>query len=248
MKKKQLQLQLSSSNELANFLKRFSSISGSLLIEIDENTIKAKSHTPERSVVKSSKIDLNRVFGVTGETPEPVMLGIYSLDRLMKAFSHFGDNSIEFILEKENTPEGTVGTSLTLKNDSLDINYQCASLRLFTHITDEMMNRIADHETSETSFILTKEMQSRINSLAGLDPDQKLLTISVKNGIVKASGKSYNLNLLTIDDTSSNISVSVYKSQFAYLDKEDTMVYMNEDRLIFHSIETETKMIIGKAD
>lgn len=248
--KNQLQLQLQSTEELGNFLKRFSSVSGSLLIEIQDGYIKAKTHTPERSVVKSSKIDLSRVFNLeenTGETG-PVMFGIYSLDRLMKSFSHFADGSIQFIMTQEKTPEGIVGTGLTLKNDSLDINYQCASLRLFTHITDEMMDRIADNKSAQTSFVLTKELQARIHSLTNLDPDQKLLTISIKNGSVKASGKSFNLNLLSIDDTTSDVSISVYKSQFAYLDREDTMVYMNEDRLIFHSIETKTKMIIGKAE
>jgi hypothetical protein len=179
---------------------------------------------------------------------EDTKFGVYSLDRLMKSFSHFGESAVQFVLDLEKTPEGIVGTGITLKNDSLDINYQCASLRLFTHITDEMMDRIADHETATVDFVLTKEIQARINSLTSLDPDQKLLTLSVKNGVVKASGKSFNLNLLNIDDTTIDTTISVYKSQFAFLDKEDTKVYMNEDRLIFHSIETETKMIIGKAE
>jgi hypothetical protein len=244
----QIQLQLQSSDELNNFLKRFSGISGSLLIEMEDGYIKAKTHTPERSVVKSSKMEMNRIFNLEGESNETALFGVYSLDRLMKSFSHFGDSTIQFNLTTESTPEGIIGTDLTMKNDSLDINYQCASLRLFTHITDEMMDRIADNASAQTSFVLTKELQSRIHSLTSLDPDQKLLTISVKKGQVKASGKSFNLNLLNIDDTSADLSISVYKSQFGYLDKEDTMVYMNEDRLIFHSIETDTKMIIGKAD
>jgi hypothetical protein len=245
----QLNLQLQSSEELTNFLKRFSSVAPSLLIEVDGGYLKAKTHTPERSVVKSSKIELSRIFGEDVQTPEQELLfGVISLDRLMKSFSHFGESNIEFNLDTENTAEGLVGTGITLKNDSLDINYQCASLRLFTHITDEMMDRISNNESAQTSFVLTKELQARINSLVSLDPDQKLLTLSIKNGVVKASGKSFNLNLLNIDDTSANLTISVYKSQFAYLDKEDTMVYMNEDRLIFHSIETATKMIIGKAD
>jgi hypothetical protein len=148
----------------------------------------------------------------------------------------------------ENTSEGIVGTDLILRNESLKINFQCASLRLFTHITDEMMDRIADTGTSEVNFVLTKELQGRINSLTGIDSDQKLLTISVKEGQVKASGKSYDLSLLSVGNATADVNVSVYKSQFAYIDKEDTMVYMNQDRLIFHSIETDTKMIIGKAD
>jgi hypothetical protein len=247
--KNQIELQLRSADELNSFLKRFSSIAGSLLIEVEDGFIKAKSHTPERSVVKSSKIELDRIFNVEDdEKVDNTMFGVYSLDRLMKSFTHFGDSAVQFVLEQEKTADGVVGVALTLKNESLDINYQCASLRLFTHITDEMMDRIADHETATVDFILTKEIQARINSLTSLDPDQKLLTISVKNGVVKASGKSFNLNLLSIDDTKIDTAISVYKSQFAYLDKEDTKVYMNEDRLIFHSIETDTKMIIGKAE
>jgi hypothetical protein len=245
----QIKLQLQSSDELTNFLKRFSGISGSLLIEMEDGVLKAKTHTPERSVVKSSKIDLARIFGNECETPEtPVLFGVASLDRVMKSFSHFGESAIDFAISTESTPEGVVGTEIVMKNDSLDINHPCASLRLFTHITDEMMDRIADNSTAQTSFVLTKELQARINSLTTIDSDQKLLTLTVKNGIVKASGKSFNLNILNIDDKDANLSISVYKSQFAYLDKEDTMVYMNEDRLIFHSIETDTKMIIGKAD
>ena len=247
--KNQIELQLRSADELASFLKRFSSISGSLLIEVEDGFIKAKSHTPERSVVKSSKISLDRVFNIDeNEKVEDTKFGVYSLDRLMKSFSHFGDSAVQFVLELEKSTDGIVGTAITLKNESLDINYQCASLRLFTYISDEMMDRIADNETATVEFVLTKEIQARINSLTSLDPDQKLLSITVKNGVVKASGKSFNLNLLNIDDTSIDTSISVYKSQFAFLDKEDTKVYMNEDRLIFHSIETETKMIVGKSE
>ena len=51
----QLKLKLASAAEFTTFLKRFSPISGSLLIEIEDGYLKAKTHTPERSVVKSSK-------------------------------------------------------------------------------------------------------------------------------------------------------------------------------------------------
>ena len=91
-------------------------------------------------------------------------------------------------------------------------------------------------------------MQAKINSLASIDADQKLLTIGVKKGNVIVSGKSFNLNLMSLEGSSEDVTISVYKNQFAYLDKEDTMVYLNEDRLIFHSIESDTQMIVGKAE
>lgn len=240
-------LQLNSSEDLASFLKKFSSISSSLLLEIEEGCLKAKTHTPERSVVKSSKIELSGIFD-QAEDLDTVKIGLYSVDRMMKAFTHFGSGAIDFELHQESTAEGNVGTDINLKNESLDINFQCASLRLFNYISDEMMDRIADSSAAEVSFVLTKEMQAKINSLSSMDADQKLLTIKVKGGNVIASGKSFNLNLLTIDNTDSEVSISVYKNQFSYLDREDVMVYVTDDRLIFHSIESDTKMIIGKAE
>ena len=247
--KNAISFQLNSSEELVNFLKRFSPVSSSLLVEIDGDVIKAKTHTPERSVVKSSKNELTKIFQIEEDQQSSSFLfGLNSVERLMKAFSHFGGSPISFNLITEKTSDGIVGTEIHLKNESLSINFQCASLRLFNHITDEMMDRISDHNSSAASFVLTKEMQLKINSLAGIDSDQKLLTIKVKKGEVSVSGKSFNLNLLTIDDTDTDMAISVYKNQFAYLDKEDSMVYLSEDRLIFHSIESETKMIIGKAE
>ncbi len=239
-------LTLQSTEELSSFLRRFSSISSSLLLELEEDYLKAKTHTPERSVVKSSKIELSRIFE-TEEDVQSSKIGIFSVERLLKSFSHFGNNGISFVLNQESTSDGIVGTEIQLKNESLSINFQCASLRLFTHITDEMMDRISDNSSADVSFVLTKEMQSKINSLANIDSDQKLLTIGVKKGAVTVSGKSFKLNLMNID-SDANLEISVYKNQFAYLDKEDSMVYLSEDRLIFHSIESETKMIVGKAE
>lgn len=246
---KQLQLRLASTNEFTNFLKRFSSISGSLLIEMEGGYLKAKTHTPERSVVKSSKIELSRVFESDTDLSDidPIIFGVYSLDKLIKSFAHFEGSAVNFVLHLEKTTDGIVGTDIVLQNDSLKINFQCATLRLFTHITDEMMDRIGDTASAEVNFVLTKELQSRVNSLSGIDSDQKLLSFALKGGQVSATGKSFDLNLLAVESTA-DLNISVYKSQFAYIDREDSMVYMNEDRLIFHSIESETRMIIGKAD
>jgi hypothetical protein len=247
-----VQLKLASTAELITFLKRFSPISGSLLIEIEDGFLKAKTHTPERSVVKSSKIELSRVFGTANaEIPsagQPILFGVYSLDKLIKSFAHFDGSPLNFSIQLEKTAEGLVGTEITLQNDSLKVNFACATLRLFTHVTDEIMERIADVSSAQTNFVLNKELQGRINSLTGIDSDQKLLTLNLKNGKLTASGKSFDLHILSIDDKNTTLNLSVYKSQFAYLDREDAMVYMNEDRLIFHSIETETKTIIGKAE
>ena len=118
----ELQFSMSSTTELTNFLNRFKPVSGSLLIEIEGDYIKAKTHTPERSVVKSARIELSRVFNYEGSVKTPVLFGVYSLEKLIKSFSHFDNgSSLTFTLKTETTAEGTVGTEIFLQNDSLTI-------------------------------------------------------------------------------------------------------------------------------
>jgi hypothetical protein len=100
---KTLKMQLTDASEFTNFLKRFSPISGSLLIEIEDNYLKAKTHTPERSVVKSSKIELSRVFNIES-VDEPIIFGVYSVDKLINSFSHFNGTELTFTIKLENTP------------------------------------------------------------------------------------------------------------------------------------------------
>jgi hypothetical protein len=246
--KQKLSLRISSSNELISFLKRFSAIESSLLIEIDNGFLKAKTHTPERSVVKSSKIELSRIFVDVPEMNESVLFGVYNIDKLMNTFKHFPEGGVDFVLDYEKTGDGNVGTSITVSNDSLKINFDCASLRLFTHITDDMMERISTTDSAVVDFVLSKENQNRILSLSTIDSDHKLLTFDVKEGKVSSLGKSFHLNLLSLENTSGETNISLYKQQFAYLDREDAIAYVSDDRIVFNSIETDTKTIIGKAD
>jgi len=246
--KNKLNLRISSANELINFLKRFSQIESSLLIEIDGTYMKAKTHTPERSVVKSSKIELSRIFVDTPEITESILFGVYNIDKLMQTFKHFPEGGVDFVLDYEKTGDGNVGTAITVSNENLKINFDCASLRLFTHITDEMMDRISTTDSSVIDFVLSKENQNRILSLSTIDSDHKLLTFDVKGGKVTSLGKSFNLNLLNLENKSGETNISLYKQQFAYLDREDSIAYVSDDRIVFNSIETDTKTIIGKAD
>lgn len=244
-----LTLKLKSASEFTNFLKRFSSIESTLLMEIEGGQLKAKTHTPERSVVKSSKIEMSNIFDMEGTEDMPtVLFGVFSVDKLTDAFKHFTDSDVSFVISYESTSDGNIGTEIMLSSQSLKINFQCASLRLFTHITDEMMDRISNTNEAAINFVLTKEHQKRISSITTLDSDHKLLTVDVKGGNVKVIGRSYDLSLMAIENPAEEVSISIYKNQFGFLDREDTVAYLSDDRIVFSSIETETKIIIGKAE
>lgn len=238
---------INSITDLTNFLKRFQSITNTILIEFDGSYLKVKSHTPDKSVVKSSKILLSKIFDVS-EVEQSFMIGIYSLDKLIKAFSHFTSENVNFSVKIEQTDDVNVGTEIVLVSPELDINFPCASLKLFSHISDHVLETvIANKSNALVDFVLTKEIQAKITSLGSIDSDQKIITLDIRNGAVYAKGKSYNYNLCSVD-TKTKHNISIYKSQFMFLDKEDTHVYVNEDRIVFNSIESETTLAIGKVE
>jgi len=193
---------------------------------------------------------MSQIFDMEGvpANGQNILFGIFSVDKLTEAFKHFTESDVEFVLSYENTADGMVGTEVTLSSQSLKINFQCASLRLFTHITDEMMDRISNTDAAPINFVLTKEHQKRISSISTIDSDHKLLTVNVKEGNVNVTGRSYDLSLMSIDSPADDVSISIYKNQFGFLDREDAVAHLSGDRIVFSSIETETKTIIGKAE
>lgn len=244
-----LNLKVEKSQKFNDFLKRFSSIDNSLLMEIEDGVIKAKSYTPEKSVVKYSSIPLDEIFSEFSDINEPIKIGILNLDKLANSFKFFGEGEFEFILEYDKVGADNAGTGITLKNNSLKIDFQCASLKLFTYITDDILQTITDTSASKVNFLLPKEQQAKISSLFGIDSDYSKLSFNKKGDEVLAEGKNFKLQIVdsgvdTMDDT----ELSVFKHHYAFLDREDSIVHIADEKLVFLSNESDTKMIIGEAE
>lgn len=246
-----IKYKIKDSNELITFLKRFSIVDNSLLAEINGPCLVAKTHLPDKSLVKCSKVYLSKLFSMDEgvENTDHVMFGIFNVAKLIQAIKHFGDSPIIFTLqyEYEKTSDKNTGKCIILSNDSIQITYDCASIRLFQYIEDNKMDSIASIEDSKVDFVMTKEMRSKINSLSSLDNDHKFIKFEVDKGQLKAEGKSFNINLLNLEDISKGGSIETYKTQFSLLDDEDSKVYVTEDRLVVNSIETDTRCVIGRA-
>ena len=231
-----------------NFLKKFSSIESTLLVEIENGVIKAKTHTPDRAVVKSSSISMSEILTVAdGLTPTNVIFGLYNIEKFANAFKHFS-NEFDLIIDYSELEGKNVGTQLTLKSKKLNVRFECASYRIFTHISDEMMERIAGDVESGVEFELDKNLQSQISSLSGIDNDHKLLTFKTAATTISAIGKSFDLELTESDDTLENSTTTIYKQHFNVLDREDSKVVLSEDKIVFRSSETDTVMVVGKTE
>lgn len=246
---KKLNLKVEKSQKFKDFLKRFSSIDNSLLVEIENGVIRAKSYTPEKSVVKYSSIPLDEIFSEYSDIKEPIRIGILNIDKLYSSFKFFGESEFEFILNYDKVDDINVGTEIILKNNSLKIDFQCASLKLFTYITDDILNKITNIDESKVDFLLPKEQQAKISSLFGIDSDYSKITFIKKLKKIFVQGKNFNLELVDDNDNdNNNIKLSVFKHHYAFLDREDTIVHIADEKLIFLSNESDTKMIIGEAE
>lgn len=231
-----------------NFLKKFSSIESTLLVEIENGVIKAKTHTPDRAVVKSSSIAIDEILSISeSDASTNVMFGLYNIEKFANAFKHF-PNEFDLIVEYSTLEGNNVGTQLTLINKKLNVRFECASVRIFTHITDEMMNRIASDVDNGIEFELDKNAQGQISSLSGIDNDHKLLTFRTGGTTISAIGKSFDLELTEADETLDNSDVTIYKQHFNVLDREDSKVVLSDDKIVFRSSETDTIMVVGKTE
>jgi len=241
---KKLNLKVNQSDSFADFLKRFSSIDNALLLEFSKDTLKAKTHTPERSVVKSSEISLDDIFS-EHNIEEDFKVGIFNIDTLQKSFKYFAGSDFTFQIKLEKNQNDWVGTQIVIFNNSLDISFACATLSLFSYISDTIMEKITSTEDYKASFLLQKQQQTKINSLFSIDADYSKLTFEIKNKKVYAKGKNFKLELLDTNDD--DTSLSVFKMHYLFLDNETCEIYIMDDKLVLKSSESETKLIIGES-
>jgi hypothetical protein len=247
---KSLNLKVSKVEKLVGFLKRFSSIENSLLVELESGSIKAKSHTPEKSVVKYSSVPLDEIFSEYSDIKELVKFGIYNIDKFATSCNFFGKSEFDFIIEYESVAGENIGTRITLKNSLLTIGIDCATMKVFTYISDDILNKITDTKSAHAEFTLQKDQQAKLISLFGIDSDSSKISFIKKGTNIFAKGKSFNLQL--VDDnallSTNDTEMSIFKHHYIFLDKEDANVYIVDDKLVFLSNESDTKMIIGEAE
>lgn len=245
-----LNLKLNKASKLINFLKRFQSIDNSLLLEISDGEIKAKSHTPEKSVVKYAAVPLDEIFSEYSDITEDIKFGIYNIKKFADSCKFFGETDFEMNITCDTLNGETVGTTIVLKNSALNIEFQCAGLKLFTYISDDVLTNkvMRGFNSPKVEFVLPKEQQAKLSSLFSIE-DYSKVTFLKKGKTIQVKGKSFDLVVLEDNNLKSidNCSLSIFKQHYAFIDNEDADVYITGDTIIFVSKESDTKMIVGEA-
>jgi hypothetical protein len=227
-------------------MKKFSAIEKSLLFEISGDRVIAKTHTPDKSVVKIGSILLTDIMDeVSGKKDAKV--GLFAVDNFVASFKHFGENEAKLEINTETVGAEEVATEMKASSNNLKISYPCASTSMFRYIDEALSKKIMDTTTALFSFRIDKDTLTKISALSGLDSDNDTLSISSKDGEISFKGKSFELSLPGV--TSENDGdISFYKSHFVFIDKEDSEVFVTDNKIIFKSLETDTNIVIGKVE
>jgi len=235
----------------SGWLKKFSSIEKSLLIEIDiiNQCFKAKSYNEEKSVVKYSQISFNEAgFLPTKAEQIIIRMGIYDVVRVMKSLDHFSSGEFDFNIQYDEVLDGNneknlAATSILLKNSSLKMKIVPSSLKVFNFISDDLFRNTIAHTDPLTIFDLSTATIDRINSLCDLDREYKFLEFLVKDKKVFVKGQAFELDIA--DNGDEKALISVYKEQFSKIDGEFYSVQFGEDKLVFESKDTETTTVLS---
>jgi len=255
--KKTIEFAAKNVKTFTNWLKRFSTIDNSLLLEInqDDSAFIAKTYNEERSVVKMSTIKFDDA-GLTQQHSKKekdtnrVKVGIFNIPRLIKIIDQFDDAEFTFKIEYQeligDNETQFAGEKLLLKNNYLKMNVDCTSLNIFKYISDELFTDTIAKVDKLGNFELTKETLEQINTLNTLDNENRFMNFEFKNNDIIVSGKTYELRIGETNKNENNLSI--FKDQYSTLDIENYNVELGEDRLIFKSKDSETTTVISKAE
>ena len=239
-------LKLHSNGNFSGYLKRFSSVEKSLLLEIKDGKFIAKTHTPDKAVVKMSSTALSEIFDIK-QNPTNVKIGLFAVDNFVQTFKHLGETEVKFDIESEKVSDEETAVELKIYNKSLKFTFPGASPSLFKYIDSSLAKKITDTAGANYSFRVEKDILTKISSLCSIDSENDTLSITSKEGSVFFIGKSFELEIEGVT-TTEDASISFYKSHFGFVDKEDSEIYVLDSKVIFKSLESDTQIVIGRVD
>jgi len=256
MASKKIEFEAKNVKAFTSWLKRFSLISNSLLLEIDEKTSSfiAKVYNEEHSIVKMSKINFDDAGMLCKPTKESkrIKVGLFNIPRLIKIIDQFNDAEFSLIINydeiisEDTTASNFAGKDIQLKNKSLKMSVDCTSLNIFKYMTDDLFKKTIAVINVIGKFELLKSTIEKLNSLCILDNEFKFIEFKFIDEEIMVVGKSFQLVLEKRKELI-NAMINIFKDQFLTVDIENYDVELGEDRLVFKSKDSDTICVISMA-
>ena len=249
-----MNIRVTSTSNLIAFLKKLKVVDRSVLLELQEDRLFSKVHTPDKSVMKYASISNTHIFDTIENWDEVksdrVKIGIMDVSRLMDCFRHFrAEEDIFLNVKIQDVDSETVATEVEVYSTSLSIKIKCADLSLLSYVDDNVLSMVHSKEEQDGKFKIYNSDFSSIVSLCGMETNsQELLNFELKNDQVIAAGESfrYKLNIGASDiEVDKEMKCSIYKSQLNFVDAESYTCYVHDNRMVFFSDQSETSTAVG---
>lgn len=247
-----LKFRITNSGNLIDFLKKIKVVDKSVILELEGTQFFAKVRTADKSVIKYASIDTYNFLD--GEVPKGrVKIGIMEINRIIDSFKYFGPEEETFIeVVTQPVDKDILATSLKIFSKTINITIRCADINLVTYMDDSIQKMIHSTEGASISFPATKEAFNKIVSLTGMERnEQELLNFDVYKNRLVVRGNSFEYNLIRDSDIqgyTEDSTYTIYKNQFSSIDPENSMFYIEENRIIVISEETDSKIAIGRVE
>ena len=249
-----MRIRITSTTNLIAFLRKLKVVDKSVLLELTEDKLFSKVHTPDKSVMKYASVDVTTIFDAIEEWPsknsDRIKIGIMDVGRLIDCFRHFRPEEDIFLeLNVQDVDNEATVTELKVISASLSIRIKCADLSLLSYVGDEILKVVHSKEGQEATFKIYNSDFTAIDSLCGLESNsQELLSFEIYKDHVISAGDSfrYKLNIGKSDiETDGDLKSSIYKSQMNFVDSESYTIYVHDNRMVFFSDQSETSTAIG---
>ena len=237
---------------LIAFLKKIKTVDKSVILEMESTLLFAKVRTADKSVIKF--VSLDTYSFLEGEVPKGrIKIGIMEINKIIDGFKYFGPEEevfIEIVVEK--VDKDSLATSLKILSKSITINIRCADIDLLNYMDDAIQKSIHSTDGHLVCFPVSKDSFTKIVSLTGMENNsEELLNIDVHKDRLVVRGNSFEyvvINGQPISGYKENSTYTIYKRQFASVEQENSMFYIQENRIIVLSQESDSRIAIGRVE
>jgi hypothetical protein len=248
-----MKIRITSIPNLITFLKRLKSVEKNVILEITEDKISSKVHTPDKAVMKYSSLSFNEVFegSIEWKGKNKIKVGLIDVGRVIDAFKHFRPEEDVFLELTVQEEDGEYITSeLRLISKSLKIKLKCADLGLLSYVSDEILQMVHSKENSVGEFKIYQSDFNTVLSLCGMETNsEEILNFDLTKEDVYSYGDSFRYKLsLSLDEISikeEKMTSSIYKNHLGYMEQETCKIYIHDNRIVLDSETSSTSIAIG---
>ena len=232
-----------------SFLRKVKLVDKSVPLELDGEDIFGKVRTVDKSVVKFVSIKIKDVL--EGELPaQRIKIGIQDIGKLIEVFKYFGPEE-ELHLEISSQPYDNyiVATDIKFYSSSLNIFIRCADISLLTYIDDEIQKTIHSTNGSLADFKLGKDVFQKLSQLTNIESNsEELLNLDLHENGLTVRGNSFQFHAIkdgAVNGFETPSVYTIYKNQFSFIDQENSLFHIQDNRIVVISEESNSKIAIG---